>query len=196
MPTISPPHVLIVEQDIQIRNFLSHVFERDGFGVSVVSGATAASQLVRSSPPADCLILDLLTTGSATPWFAFQRFAGRIVMISTSSDSSIAEEFHCPYFQKPFSAPALVEEVRRLLVKSGHSLPPQSTAKPHSTLLSPRARETEDLFEKMRKAGAPAVHRLLHTLIECGTCTDRCPGVLTCWKTAALVHEFSAVGAA
>ena len=57
-----PPHILIVEDDPDVRNLLSEVLSEDGYDVaSAQDGAEAIAQLRRRRP--DAILLDLMMAG-------------------------------------------------------------------------------------------------------------------------------------
>jgi CheY-like chemotaxis protein len=54
------PQVLIVEDDIDIRDALSQILEEEGFTVSTAANGQEALDLLRSGPPPRLILLDLM----------------------------------------------------------------------------------------------------------------------------------------
>jgi DNA-binding response OmpR family regulator len=117
------PHVLLVEDDEEIREELAEVLREDGYDVDAVPDATVASHNMKSSAPPDLILLDLRMPG-VDGWqlrdaqLEDPRLAAvPVCLLSAEGDvKQTAEELGvAAWVSKPFALPALLETVRGLV---------------------------------------------------------------------------------
>ena len=60
MPTPSRDHILVVDDDPDIRNLVRHFFEKNGFRVSAVADGKGLQAILDSHDQADLIVLDLM----------------------------------------------------------------------------------------------------------------------------------------
>jgi DNA-binding response OmpR family regulator len=130
---MAPPTIVVAEDDVAIRELLTHHLEREGFAVIAVSDGHAALRAARHA--ADLVILDVGLPG--VDGFDVARALRRgdrhvpILMLTARADEIDrvvgfelgADDYVC----KPFSPRELVARVRAVLRRSGRAQEPASS---------------------------------------------------------------------
>lgn len=113
--------VMLVEDDPDILNMLTLVFDLAGYTVTRCATSAAALRALASGAPPACVVLDLRlpTLDGATLAHLFQRNPrwARIPVVLMSAyphGPVMARTLDVPYFAKPFDVDDLVSEVGRL----------------------------------------------------------------------------------
>lgn len=117
------PHLLLVEDDEEIREELAEVLREDGYDVDAVGDAAVASRSMKSSPPPDLILLDLKLPGVDGWQFRDAQLedprlaAVPVCLLSAEGDvKHTAEDLGAAaWVSKPFAVPALLETVRGLV---------------------------------------------------------------------------------
>jgi len=121
--------VLVAEDDRDIRELLTHHFEREGFAVAAVGDGHAALRYARSG--ADLLVLDIALPGvvgyDVVRTLRREERTIPIVVITARSeeiDRVLAFELGADdYISKPFSPREVVARVKSILRRTGRAVP-------------------------------------------------------------------------
>lgn len=119
--TAQPPHVLIVDDDAEIREGLAEVFRRAGFSAASAANVPAMEKAL-SARPADLIVLDLMMPGE-DGLSACKRLSGKgrppIIMLSALGDDAdriVGLEIGADdYLAKPCNPRELVARARAVL---------------------------------------------------------------------------------
>lgn len=136
------PHILIAEDDKDIRDEVAQLLQREGFTVTLaVNGVEAARHLKGGGTRIDLVVLDLMMP-ERSGWellveLRAQTFLARVPVIITSALASPPQRLGAQaYLQKPFDPAILVRTIRSLLEASATprakptSVPPLPTSRP------------------------------------------------------------------
>jgi len=121
MTTVRSPHVVIVDDDPEIRGIVRDVLERDGYRVSTVGDGEALLAMLRGHHP-DLIVLDLMLPGiQGLEVLRRVQERGRVPTIVLSgkgseTDRVVGLEMGADdYLTKPFSQRELLARVRAVL---------------------------------------------------------------------------------
>jgi DNA-binding response OmpR family regulator len=117
----SPDRILVVDDDPEIREFISWTLEEEGFAVSTAPNGAVALNLVRQTSP-DLILLDMrmpVMDGWAFSQ-AYHQLPGQqapIIVLTAATDAALfASQISAnDYLPKPFDLDALVNKVRQYL---------------------------------------------------------------------------------
>ena len=156
MGTHSGRIVLLVEDDLQIRQLISAVLEGEGFSVYKAGNATEAFAAFLGRPQEIDLLITDVEMGEPMDGFAL---AGRIrqdcpgiavLLISGIPDSARqAAQLRLPFLAKPFRLPVLLQEVRNALKAATRQGEPTS---PGSSTQSNERFFRKDLLARLSEA--------------------------------------------
>jgi CheY-like chemotaxis protein len=126
------PEVLIVEDDIDIRDALSQILEEEGYSVSTAANGQEALDLLRSGPPPRLILLDLMMpVMNGWQFRAAQRedpALAAIPVVVISADTHISEKASqigiAEYFRKPIEIAGLLNTMEKYCGPNGKP-PPQ-----------------------------------------------------------------------
>ena len=108
-------HILVVDDDGDVRNVIVNVLVESGFGVTAVSDGVAMRDILAADiVPIDAIVLDALMPGEASADLAVHAKALKIpvVMISGSDDAmTFAEEHRLQLLLKPFRMAELLQAI-------------------------------------------------------------------------------------
>ena len=124
-------HILVVDDDPDIGELISHYLGRHGLRVSVAKGVTQAERCLRDAK-VDCIILDIMMPGEDGVSFC-QRLRREseipIIMLSAAAEEAdrvIGLEVGADdYLSKPFGSRELLARVKALLRRSSGGLAEQ-----------------------------------------------------------------------
>jgi DNA-binding response OmpR family regulator len=123
MPETVQPHVLVVDDDPQIRDMLQEYFTANGLRASATSSGTEMMRIL-ADQVVDLVVLDLRVAGEDGMALARQmreRWAIPIIMLTgvlDEADRAMGLETGADdYMTKPFSPRRLLARVRTLLTK-------------------------------------------------------------------------------
>lgn len=129
MPEVIPPHILVIDDDPQIRALLQEYLTENGLRVSVVSTSQQMSQML-ADEPIDLIILDLRLAGEdgmAIARSLRDQSAIPIVMLTgvrDEADRVMGLELGADdYLTKPFSPRELLARIRTVLRRTKHAAP-------------------------------------------------------------------------
>jgi len=119
-----PARILVVDDDNEHARMVQTMLETTGYQTSVVNGGRAALQQTRDAQP-DLMILDLVMPGM-DGWQVLEQLRAEastaslpvILLTAKNEAADVAMSWHMGadlYLTKPFSAPALLSFVERLL---------------------------------------------------------------------------------
>jgi two-component system OmpR family response regulator len=135
MPRV--PHVLIVDDDREIRRLVSRFLSENGMRASAVGDAAEAERALAGGG-VDLVVLDLMLPGEDGLSFARrlrQSSAVPILMLTArgeDTDRIVGLEIGADdYLAKPFNPRELLARVRAVLRRSGESAPRQGKARLH-----------------------------------------------------------------
>ena len=124
------PHVLVVDDDEDIRMLLTRYLALDGFGAEQAADATAALEAIRHRPP-DLILLDVMMPGrDGLDLLAELRREGDIPVIMVTARSEEADRVMGlrlgadDYIVKPFSPAELVARIAAVLRRRGGTARP------------------------------------------------------------------------
>jgi DNA-binding response OmpR family regulator len=130
----SDAHILVVDDEAEVRDLLQEYLIKQGFAVSAAAGAAAAREVLAAAPPVDLVVLDLRMPGEDGLDFARElrrRRGGEvaIVMLTASGetvDKVVGLELGADdYLAKPFDPRELLARVRSVLRRVQPSTPPK-----------------------------------------------------------------------
>jgi DNA-binding response OmpR family regulator len=129
MPEVIPPHILVIDDDPQIRALLQEYLTENGLRVSVVSTSQQMSQML-ADEPIDLIILDLRLAGEdgmAIARSLRDQSAIPIVMLTgvrDEADRVMGLELGADdYLTKPFSPRELLARIRTVLRRTKNAAP-------------------------------------------------------------------------
>ncbi len=127
LPHIPPPHILVVEDDEQIRRFVRRALEREAFRIREAETFTGGLIDAGTSKP-DLIILDLgLPDGDGVQFVRELRGWSQTPVLVLSARSTEADKIGVldagadDYLTKPFSVGELIARVRALLRRGQRS---------------------------------------------------------------------------
>ena len=127
LPHIPPPHILVVEDDEQIRRFVRRALEREAFRIREAETFTGGLIDAGTSKP-DLIILDLgLPDGDGVQFVRDLRGWSQTPVLVLSARSTEADKIGVldagadDYLTKPFSVGELIARVRALLRRGQRS---------------------------------------------------------------------------
>ena len=114
-----PPHILLVEDDVDVRHSLTELLEDEGYRVTTANDGSAALELLRGGARPDLLIADLLMpvmTGAELikALRADERFA-RIPVVVFSAASAAAPPEGVRLLRKPIGIEEMLSTLRQLI---------------------------------------------------------------------------------
>lgn len=121
-------HILVVEDEVALREGLRFNFEQEGYVVDVAAdGVTAIEKFENAEDPVDLVVLDLMLPGMSGYEICRKlREQNKTVPILVLSARTLSEDksqaFDCgsdQYITKPFELPELLSRVRNLLERHG-----------------------------------------------------------------------------
>lgn len=113
-------NVLVVDDESDVRGFLSDLLEDQGYSVTLAEDGVEAMEIIQSEPP-DLILLDLLMpkeTGTNLYRKIHQRAELKsipVIVISGLPGRHLAVGKSVPVFDKPIDEKALLEEVKRTI---------------------------------------------------------------------------------
>jgi DNA-binding response OmpR family regulator len=132
-----PPHsratILIVEDDLDIREALSQILEDEGYAVLCASNGMEALTLLRADrPPPNLILLDLMMPVMNGWQFRTEQKAdaalSRIPVVVISADGNVSDKAStidaAGYLRKPIHIENLLDELQRHLNGASASLTP------------------------------------------------------------------------
>ncbi len=158
----SRPHILVADDDRQIRTSLARFLDRNGFRVTAAADGVAMLQAMESSR-VDLVVLDIMMPGEDGLSLC-RRLRGTskipvvlLTALTAATDRIVGLELGADdYICKPFNPRELLARIRAVLRRTGETPAPEERAKPASYE-----------FERWR---LDAVRRTLHnpdgTLVE------------------------------
>ncbi len=131
-----PPHILVVDDDHEIRELVGDYLQQNGFRVSTAGDGKQLDAVLAAKSPVDLIVLDLMLPGE-DGLSIFQRLRNNILrptpvlMLTARSDDVdriIGLELGADdYLTKPFVPRELVARIRAVL-RRVHMLPPSAGA--------------------------------------------------------------------
>jgi two-component system, OmpR family, response regulator len=132
------PHILIADDDRQIRTSLARFLEGNGFRVSAVTDGVAMFRAMESSR-FDLVVLDIMMPGEDGLSLCRRlRAAGKVPVVlltalSTQTDRIVGLELGADdYICKPFDPRELLARIRAVLRRTGDTPAPEEPARPAS----------------------------------------------------------------
>ena len=112
-------HILIVEDDDDIRETLTLLLEEHGYDVTAVGDGTRALDRLRSRPPPDLLVLDLMMP-PLNGWEVMaalreEGLLGRVPIVITSATVDDLPLGASAVFAKPYDVEAFLRVVHHIL---------------------------------------------------------------------------------
>jgi CheY-like chemotaxis protein len=115
------PHVLIIEDDLDIRDALGQILEEEGYAVATAANGQEALDQLRSGPPPRLILLDLMMpVMNGWQFRAEQRqdpALAAIPVVVISADTNIGDKATQlgvrEYFRKPIEITGLLEMLER-----------------------------------------------------------------------------------
>lgn len=115
------PQVLIVEDDLDIRDALSQILEEEGYAVATAANGQEALDVLRTGPPPRIILLDLMMpVMNGWQFRAEQRndpSLSRIPVIVISADNNVADKARAigvhECFRKPIEISGLLATLAR-----------------------------------------------------------------------------------
>lgn len=108
-------HVLVVDDDGDVRDVMMSMLQDKGFAATAATGGVAMRDiLAANAAPIDAIVLDSLMPGESSTALALHAKSLRIpvVMISGSIESiKFAEENGLQLLRKPFRIPQLIQAI-------------------------------------------------------------------------------------
>ena len=113
-----PKHILVVDDNGDVRDVIVAVLEKHSFRVSSAASGSLMRDFLQTTHPVDCVILDALMPGEA--WISLvhrlKEVGLAVVVISGSQDAmERAEENNLQLLRKPFRAQELYDAVNTAL---------------------------------------------------------------------------------
>jgi CheY-like chemotaxis protein len=120
--------VLVVDDDVDIRESTAEILEEDGYSVVVAEDGQQAFDYLASSPPPACVLLDLWMPVRDGWWLAAELKSGRLpavpILVITAAGGPIDYPVPARYVvRKPFELDRLLKLVAEV----------SDEGKPHST---------------------------------------------------------------
>lgn len=118
-----PPHILIADDDDNLRRLVAAYLQREGYRVSEAADGKSAYQQAESERP-DLLVLDVMLPG-ATGLQIARKLGGRVpvlMLTALGEEGDVLQGFDAgadDYLVKPFNPKELVARVRAILRRSG-----------------------------------------------------------------------------
>jgi two-component system, OmpR family, response regulator len=110
-----PEHILVVDDDDDVRNVIVSILQEYSYRVSSVSGGASMRDFLETGDTVDCVILDAVMPGEASASLLTHLKEHNIpaVIISGNPDAmNYAEDNGLQLLQKPFRAQDLHSSVR------------------------------------------------------------------------------------
>ena len=119
------PHLLVIDDDREIRDLLALFFEREGFRVTTARDAREARRLVQAGP-FELIVLDLMLPGESgldfARWLRSQVPTPVVMLTALAEDADRIAGLEMgadDYLAKPFNPRELLARVRAVLRRSG-----------------------------------------------------------------------------
>src|SRR5258708_7655447 len=129
------PHILVIEDDIEIRSLLRDYLAREGFRVDVGDGGAALDRFRATLGEPDLVVLDIMLPGEDGPSICRRLRAGPrvpILMLTAKGediDRIVGLEMGADdYLPKPFNPRELVARINAVLRRLAAPLPPGAPA--------------------------------------------------------------------
>jgi two-component system, OmpR family, response regulator len=109
-----PKHILVVDDNGDVRDVIAAMLEEIGHRVSLVEGGAMMRDFLKNADSADAVVLDSLMPGEASASLALhvKDLHLPLVMISGSHDAMLfAEEHGLQLLRKPFRSHELVDAI-------------------------------------------------------------------------------------
>jgi two-component system, OmpR family, response regulator len=113
-----PKHILVVDDNVDVRDAIAAILEAHDFRVSYASSGSLMRDFLQTADPVDCVVLDALMPGEGNISLVHHLKEVRlpVVMISGSPDAmKRAEEANLQLLRKPFHAHELLDAVNTAL---------------------------------------------------------------------------------
>jgi CheY-like chemotaxis protein len=115
------PHVLIVEDDLDIRDALAQILEEEGYAVVTAANGREALDALRSGPPPRLILLDLMMpVMNGWQFRAEQRrdpAIADIPVVIISADTHVGDKAQAigiaEYFRKPIEISGLLQTMEK-----------------------------------------------------------------------------------
>lgn len=132
LQTHAPLHIMIVDDDLDVREALCEVLDDDGYQVSsALNGADALEQLARGLDP-DLIVLDLNMPILDGYGFLEKRATDPVlaripvIVVSATVDEDRVDALHALSIRKPINLNRLLSEIERV---SSQCEPPDGSSK-------------------------------------------------------------------
>jgi len=113
-----PKHILVVDDDDDVREVIVNMLQDHSYRVSSVSGGAAMRDFVETGDTVDCVMLDVLMPGEASASLALhlKQIAISVVIISGSLEAmKYAEDNGLQLLRKPFRTQELCDAIETAL---------------------------------------------------------------------------------
>lgn len=116
-------HILVVDDDAEVREILGEMLETGGYRVSLVNNGAEMRLFLASDKSVDGIVLDALMPGEDSADLALHAKALRLplIMISGSNEKVLfAADNNLQMLRKPFGVSALIEAVEKAFASGVH----------------------------------------------------------------------------
>jgi len=127
-PSVARPHsgthtVLVVEDEVELRELAKKLLERQGYTVMIAADAEEAFRVFQQNPSIDLLLTDVVMPGASGPdltrYLVEQRPALRVVYMSGYTEEGIVDHGvlkpGIAFLHKPFTSQTLGAKIREVL---------------------------------------------------------------------------------
>jgi DNA-binding response OmpR family regulator len=154
--TVSPPRILVVEDDLTVSEVVTRYLEREGFVVEVAYDGAVALERALADPP-ELVVLDLMIP-SLDGFEVCRRLRATapvpVIMLTArgeEADRIVGLELGADdYVSKPFSPRELTARIKAVLRRAGGSV---ATAGDQPTMLTAGALEVDTIAHEARRDG-------------------------------------------
>ena len=155
-PTVSPPRILVVEDDLTVSEVVTRYLEREGFVVEVAYDGAVALERALADPP-ELVVLDLMIP-SLDGFEVCRRLRATapvpVIMLTArgeEADRIVGLELGADaYVSKPFSPRELTARIKAVLRRAGGSV---ATAGDQPTTLTAGGLEVDTVAHEARRDG-------------------------------------------
>ena len=113
-----PKHILVVDDNRDVRDAIAAILERHKFRVSSAESGSLMRDFLQTADPVDCVVLDALMPGEANISLVLHlKEVGLPVVVISGSPEAMerAEEYNLQLLRKPFHAQELNDAVNTAL---------------------------------------------------------------------------------
>ncbi len=113
-----PKHILIVDDNDDVREVIVNLLQEHSYRVSSVSGGAALRDFLEAGDTVDCVILDVLMPGESSASLALhlkQRGISVVIISGSPEAMKYAEDNGLQLLQKPFRAEQLCNAIETAL---------------------------------------------------------------------------------